>query len=300
MDVDRDNFLSLYPEIKSKIERATFISFDEEMTGINDNKVKISKLDDADARYTKMINVANRYAIIQFGMSIFEDIGNGEYIVSPYNFYIFPTTNIDIIMSPSSIDFLRFNNMDFQKWIGKGLPFVDKQGQVYLEKKYNQNQPQHIDAPSVTSACANGTPAVNVATTQSNLIVLSKPHDIEYMERNLKGLHDMIASTSDDLSGKSYTFESSNSYLRAAAYKQIDALELSPDKYRVSKTSTNQIVVSKVSSAAEMEVLDQQTAAENLKKFDTGKVIEIVIFLLPMLSWMCCILLYRNGFSTCF
>ena len=294
MDIDRDNFLEHYPKIKAKIERASFISFDEEMTGIqiNDNKFKISKLDDADIRYNKMTNVANRYAIIQFGLCIFEDNADNkdsyEYTVSPYNFYIFPnSTNMDIIMSPSSIDFLRNNNMDFQKWIGKGLSFVDKHGQAYLEKKYNQNQ---LPPPTPTTNISTNTnntadkttpttpaaPAQNNTNSNSsnnNLIILTKPHDIEYMERNLKALHNMINNTTStpttanlntttdlptnitsNINNKSYTFESTNSFLRAASYKQIDALHLSPEEYTISKNSMNQIVVSKVTSIEEKEV----------------------------------------------
>ena len=34
MEVTRDNFLDVYDSLKKKIDEATFISFDEEMTGI--------------------------------------------------------------------------------------------------------------------------------------------------------------------------------------------------------------------------------------------------------------------------
>ena len=197
---------------------------------------------------------------------------------------------MDIIMSPSSIDFLRNNNMDFQKWISKGLSFVDKHGQAYLEKKYNQNQPAPPTTTQPSSTTTPTTPAaastqINSNTSTGNLIILTKPHDIEYMERNLKGLHDMINNTTTSSTAtnntvttstptptpttatpntttdvtninnnKSYTFESTNSFLRAASYKQIDALHLPPEEYTIRKNSMNQIVVSKVTSIEEKEV----------------------------------------------
>ena len=196
---------------------------------------------------------------------------------------------MDIIMSPSSIDFLRNNNMDFQKWISKGLSFVDKHGQAYLEKKYNQNQPAPPTTTQPSSTTTPTTPAaastqISSNTSTGNLIILTKPHDIEYMERNLKGLHDMINNTTSstttnntvttstptpttatpntttdvtnsiNTNNKSYTFELTNSFLRAASYKQIDALHLSPEEYTIRKNSMNQIVVSKVTSIEEKEV----------------------------------------------
>lgn len=167
--VTRDNFQEIYPRLKLEIQNATFVAIDEEMTGIQDTQARgrNSKIDTPDARYLKMVGPATRYSIIQLGIAIFTaqksptGESDGGWKVSVYTFYLFPdSANRDICMAPSSIDFLRKNNMDFGTWISKGVTFADESGEQWLMKKFGiveaseevapQPQPSDVSTSEVT------------------------------------------------------------------------------------------------------------------------------------------------------
>ena len=91
-----------------------------------------------------MCAVASHYSIIQVGVTTFtakgpegEGAAATEYEAKPFNFYVFPPPNMrrDIVLSASSTHFLKGNNMDFQQWISKGVPFVDREKEVSLSFK---------------------------------------------------------------------------------------------------------------------------------------------------------------------
>ena len=66
----------------------------------------------------RQIAAATKYAIIQFGVSLFHrnEADNG-YVAYTYNFYLFPSSGADLILSADAITFLRNNGMDFGKWM---------------------------------------------------------------------------------------------------------------------------------------------------------------------------------------
>jgi len=68
-----------------------------------------------------------------------------EYEVRSYNVFVFPTAdenaraavaqadraggaNGDVVLSPSAVDFLKQHGLDFQRWLYRGVPYVDKAG----------------------------------------------------------------------------------------------------------------------------------------------------------------------------
>ena len=121
--ITRENFLQTLPELDRQLQSALFVSFDEEMTGIEMPAYRNSRADSVEERYLKMIQVATRFSIIQFGLCIFHFEVNLETNVTrivgtPYTFFLFPEYGPDIILNASSCAFLRKNNMDFGQWIG--------------------------------------------------------------------------------------------------------------------------------------------------------------------------------------
>lgn len=262
MNVDRDNFDVQFPLIREKIKNATFIAFDEEMTGIfpTDPTKRNAKTDDAYSRFAKMTSVSSHFCIMQFGLCIFTRKSDTEYEVSPYNFLVFPSSpNTEVIMSASTVDFHRKNNLDFQKWVYKGLPFVDSQGQIALEKKYNQD-------PSVPTTTTPS--AAEVEPTRVPL-VLTRPADIEYLERNVKELRAMMDRPSDgpnsDTVVNEYTFEPSNAYLRRAVYEYLE-VHCPASHYIITKTPEQCIKVKKVPAIVKQDY-DNFVRADNKAKF---------------------------------
>ena len=262
MNIDRDNFSTQFPLFKEKLQFASFVSFDEEMTGIwpVDPTKRNAKTDDAHGRFAKMTTVSSRFCIMQLGLCIFTQKNETEYEVSPYNFLIFPSgQNAEIIMSASTVDFHRKNNLDFQKWIYKGLPFVDANGQIALEKKYN------IGESNATATTSEGAPATRTP------LILTKLSDIEYLERNVKELRKMMDQPSDGPNSETgvneYVFESSNAFLRRAVYEYLE-IHCPSSHYIISKTPEQNIKVKKVSAIVK-EDYDNFVRAENNSKFES-------------------------------
>jgi hypothetical protein len=221
MEVTVDNFNEVYPRFIQLLERAVYVSFDEEMTGIMGGSAERNrKDDDPETRYQKMIIVANKFSIIQFGLCIFcEEISTEEgvprLVAYPFNFYLFPAYGRDIIMSASSIDFLKKNNMDFNTWITKGITYTDEEGDTWAYKK-------HLE-PILAMAPSNND-GNSPAPVKRDRIVLTKQSDIDFINRNIESLQDYIsaqtATTSTD--SAAFQFEPTNAFLRRVIYETID------------------------------------------------------------------------------
>eukprot|EP00731_Ephydatia_muelleri_P014149 Em0007g1459a len=80
---------------------------------------------------------------MQLGLCIFTEITSEDkgtsYTISPYNFYMFPaSTNYKLdqrfMCQSSSLAFLATHNMDFNKWIKGGIPYLNEKDEAYLSK----------------------------------------------------------------------------------------------------------------------------------------------------------------------
>jgi poly(A)-specific ribonuclease len=249
MEVTKENFDAILPSVIEQIKTAEFISFDEEMTGIMNYEYskRNKKTDEPDDRYAKMLTVATRYSIIQFGMCLFQKVGS-HYEASPYCFYLFPSSGPDITMSPGSIEFLKTNNLNFQKWIGSGIPFVNERGEEFLAKKYLKQYEADETKP------------------ERQPLALSRKSDIDYMDKNIAGLTAMIANPEET----EFAFDYSNSFLRRAVYEYLDK---NHKDLTVSKDSSNRIVVKKSTAQSTQEAVEANAVAkqiEDKKAFDAA------------------------------
>jgi len=107
-------------------------------------------------------------------------------------------------MQPSSIAFLRQNNMDFGTWIDKGITYVDRRQAGWLKDRFAvkdmpSGQPPAADAPN-------------------HDIILNKPADIEFMQRQ----KDKIASFMADTEAVSVQLDTCNNYLRKVSYQYLE------------------------------------------------------------------------------
>ena len=239
MDIFRENFHETFDSLKSKIETCKFWSFDLEMSGINtSDKSQQNRRDDSvDVRYKKMVSVATKFSIIQFGLCLFHDDGQGGLLASPYNFYLFPNDSPqDIVLSASAIKFLRDHNMDFQKWIGKGVTFVDALGeQIVKDRLFGESKPRYP-------------------------VTLSAKSDIEFMERNMQAMSDFMDNDAEEI----FTFEGCNGFLRRCIYEQVEAKY--PNQVIVKKADWNSLSAFKVSQTA-LEEKDRQDKEKKEKDY---------------------------------
>lgn len=157
--------------------------------------------DTTEARYQKMKSVAEHYRIIQIGLCLFHlDAANSKpdepkFIARPYNFYLFPAGQASVNMEASAIEFNKQHNMDFNRWIYEGIPYVTDAGeQEVREKFYGSGEGwtkeeqraakangMQIDDDSASSSSAAPPVAAVKEEKKKKTITLDKEGDISFV-----------------------------------------------------------------------------------------------------------------------
>ena len=247
--------MSNVPSILSQLP-ADFVTIDEEMSGIHNPEFNMrnKKHDDPDGRYAKMVPVAKRYAMIQFGLCLWTKAPAGKegetvYEATPYCFYTFADNGPDVCLSTSAISFLRNNKMDFAKWIGKGTTFANEKEEAYLKSKF-------LEVEEVK----NG--------GNDNKVTLTRQNDLDFIKRNSEKLEAFVA----DADAKEFLFDKCNAFLRRALYQLVE--ETQP-ALTVSKTLDERIKLIKMDAAAKKS---HQAAViiENRKKYESAMGLRLV------------------------
>ena len=130
MELTRDNYYDIEPKILKDIEECDFISFDLEFSGLIQNKFKI--YDSPEEYFEKLKYNAENFRIIQLGITIFKkNLENPkEYTAKPYCIYVFPSekqNNNKFNFLLGAIIFNREHGCDFNKWISKGVPYLNEE-----------------------------------------------------------------------------------------------------------------------------------------------------------------------------
>ena len=143
-DVDITNFTTdLVSEFSKAILNASFISIDLEMSGITfpNQSSDSSAADSVPLRYHRVSQVAATFGIIQVGVALFF-----ENTSKVYNFYVFPrpvtegsVNSIPLVtLCSASTNFNRTHGMDFDRWISKGVTYVDSETETKLREAINE------------------------------------------------------------------------------------------------------------------------------------------------------------------
>lgn len=239
--VTRDNFQSILPEILGKLRLAVYVSFDEEMSGIEISTIRNQKSDSPEDRYKKMVRVASKYSIIQFGICIFmRDEAVGDLLVGhPYTFFVFPDqSSNDISLNAATCAFLRRNNMDFGLWIAKGINFVNREQAAALRLKAAENDDQ-----------INHPPTKN---TVADTLMPNKDTDIAFINEQ----KDLFKGWLDSDESR-FTFAKCNSFLRRCLYSFLEA---NHPELRASKGDNDCLIVCKMDDAEKRKLKEENAA----------------------------------------
>ena len=151
MELVSRNYDKTEDELLRYIEKSDYISFDLEMTGIENDKNN-SLIDTPENRYLKYKLTSEKYAIIQLGISFFikkENPNNSHeifYECYPFNLYLFPNSRDlkDISQDSMNLEikcmlFNRKGNIDFNKWINEGIHYLNERQYRELYKNITEN-----------------------------------------------------------------------------------------------------------------------------------------------------------------
>eukprot|EP00922_Rhytidocystis_sp_ex-Travisia-forbesii_P063333 GHVS01094236.1.p1 GENE.GHVS01094236.1~~GHVS01094236.1.p1 ORF type:complete len:627 (+),score=142.85 GHVS01094236.1:50-1930(+) len=145
MNVDIANFSSVVPSCLEEISGCDFLSIDLEMTGLSDEKGRLGgSIDFVDSQqtvYEKMKKIAETFGIIQVGICVAtRDSEKKQLCLRPYNFYVFPRpvgnkNHRQFSLCADGINFNRQHQMDFGRWMNKGIGFVDEEQEREMVKQ---------------------------------------------------------------------------------------------------------------------------------------------------------------------
>jgi hypothetical protein len=229
MDIVKSTFLEKLPVMLAAIEESDFIAIDEEMTGISfaNTTGRTNNLyqrgDTASFRYSKVKGVPERFSVIEVGVACFKKKEEGEgggYVCTPFNIYLFPqnSNGRDIILSASATNFLNDHGLDFNKWIGEGIPFVTEGVEEKLLSKFVEKFPPVIEA-SADDEAVEVAPAPERVEKKSD-IVLTRPSDIQFCATVLAELREWLDAQNPPDQNR-HTLPKCNAYLRRYLYGEI-------------------------------------------------------------------------------
>nr|CCD13380.1 unnamed protein product [Trypanosoma congolense IL3000] len=154
MQVTKDNLTAVLPKFMHLLQTCDFYAFDEEMTGINVSEIQETITDTPEESYRAKRAAASRYNIIQVGICLFQRKREGtetstpvSYVAHPFNFVLFPNhmddlTDVerpqDVVLSPSSLAFLRRHDMNFQSWVYRGMTYCNAAQEAALRQKHEE------------------------------------------------------------------------------------------------------------------------------------------------------------------
>ena len=147
MIVTNENYKSIFNIFKDSCDKAKFVSFDCEMTGLNlDTTTDPTKYDTQEYRYYKVKQCVEKFDLIQLGLTFFiekkRNNNNEEeeqyYLERSFTFYLFKNPQskfydfeqnknlffFENLSNPHSLKFLSQNNFDFNTLIKKGIPYT--------------------------------------------------------------------------------------------------------------------------------------------------------------------------------
>ena len=147
MLVFNDNYSNVFPIFEETINKAEFVSFDCEMTGVTlESKTDGTKYDTQQFRYQKQREVVQQFNLVQIGFTFYLRgtkeimIENSEkkkkeelYIERTFTFYLFKNSklrflnnnifNSEMMCHPASLKFLNENNFDLNILVSKGISY---------------------------------------------------------------------------------------------------------------------------------------------------------------------------------
>ena len=171
-DIDNSRFGDdVVNEFRSAMQSCEYAAIDLEMSGISfpNKSASDSGTDTVPFRYHNVREVAAAFGIIQVGIATF----NTDNTCRVFNFYVFPRPVTDgdkissipnISLCSASTNFNRSNGMDFQRWIDKGITYVDRPIEAALRASILDKDPEVQIEEGWSKFLANLTIDSNIAS----------------------------------------------------------------------------------------------------------------------------------------
>ncbi|XP_026294026.1 poly(A)-specific ribonuclease PARN [Frankliniella occidentalis] len=212
MDVTRENFYTILPNLKRALSDAEFITIDFEFTGLTSGGRDLEPMpfDTPRQYYEKLHQKALDFLPLQLGLCIFQyDASENKYTYQAYNFFIFPFSklkgfpNSTFLCQSSSVAFLSSCGFDFNKAFGAGIPFLTQPEEDKLKLSIKDRQ-QKI-----------------VRENQKDSFDVSVPEDLKIVfQSNMKKIKEFLEDTSEK-KADSFILDRCNRFMRRLLYQEV-------------------------------------------------------------------------------
>lgn len=208
MQLHQDNFEEHLPLLLRDIEQAQFVAIDFEMTGLYESFRRCVGEQEAYEWYRRE---CSQFLPIQLGICTVcpRQPGDGAgWLLQPYTIDIFPGDSSQCFKSSlSSLEFLRKNQFDFNRWIDTGVRYSRKDASSSLVK--------YRDELARLLAAHREQRGEVQHPTQS--IDVHKKEDKVFVERTLKRVHEWVAAPYP----QPLVFREPNSYRRTLILQEL-------------------------------------------------------------------------------
>lgn len=144
MEGRASTFEKVLADFEARLAKAEFVAIDTELTGVDIEGEVDTFEESAAARVEKICRVAERYSLIQIGLTLVGRVENGHGLDGPlwcasYNLFAFPHASPELARDPvfmCQTSALRFNaqhKVDFNTWIGEGIPYMSREDERQLK-----------------------------------------------------------------------------------------------------------------------------------------------------------------------
>ncbi|CAF2943542.1 unnamed protein product [Rotaria sp. Silwood2] len=210
MDVNRDNFYDVLPEILNDINSADYVAMDGEFTGILALD-KMNYFDTPAERYKRHYECDRHYLMIQVGLAMVRCLNptENQYSLKAYNFYLFPeneTDAYDFQSKSSSLQFLANNHFDFVQLFLQGIPFVCRAKHLEKLQKSQLSSSRHNNQQISNSNNSNEkkSEAMTNSLKQSESNNLS---DTDFLKNSMTGFSEETTRVYNFFQIQQQTFE---------------------------------------------------------------------------------------------
>ena len=152
MELNCKNYYKQEKDILNLIETSDYISFDLEMTGMENDKNNCI-IDTPEYRYLKYKKTTECFSIIRLGLSFFKLTTNPNiyhkqicYDCHPYNLYLFPNakdlkdiSQDELNLEVQCMHAYKEKKIDFNKWINEGIQYLNEKQYRELYKNITEN-----------------------------------------------------------------------------------------------------------------------------------------------------------------
>lgn len=146
MEGRASTFEYVLADFERRLQTADFVAVDTELTGVDIQGEPDTFEECAESRLDKLCRVAERFTLIQLGLTVVSRMGEpeaGRYSVASYNIFAFPYIGPELLplgrepsfmCQASALMFNARHQVDFNTWINEGVPYMSSQDeQRYLQ-----------------------------------------------------------------------------------------------------------------------------------------------------------------------